>query len=760
MIRMLKWSAKHKYAWELVTQAEKDEKEGREKVAEEKYQEAEEIERKLVLECREVYGENSRRCVAFLSDLGSIRSRQGHHEEAFEILIKALTIKKNQYGNYHPEVGTGYWELGIACKRKKDYEDAERYLLNALEVDERINGSMHSTVGDECHELGLVCSKLCRYTSALEWFRRAEKIRRKVAGTSSHDYLQSWVNIAYALFELGRYEECKSELENLLEPTRNTLGETSPLYGMRLSLYARTLAMIGKSNESLEVAEKAVELLSSIKNIPEISLMEGRDHLIKTKKWNKKLTIIGPCVRLETEGDYNGAEECFLAALDKLAPGDIDIESMILTRLVQIQRQLKCHDKAKHYAEQELALDLKKYKLEDSIENLNDIAASYLDLGLVLMEQGKIFEADDNFTKSREVDESILSREPGMSHVYHRIISRACGMVVLGHLHESLKTAVEALEHLDPVRIGHERYAYDCADIAQMFQNIGEHLKAKELTERAIEIFIESGKREHPKMEIFFSNLGIILNEMFLKEQAIKKMYEASRISFFSESALLNLSLALEFGNETGLEEKEFKHDFFLSYNEENEANALELHNVLEKLGLDVWTFKEKEDWQRERPRKQIIKETREKLSQCRCLLLIVTGTSLTSNYVLDEIRTALKKDMKIMSWYPKGMRLIPGEASTWATSEPEIIENVGRDLLNNNVSNLFGFRNKDNDISEVANAFLFRLLALYPNHPLNRRYQLDDLRNRVRHMTQHSRPIFIDNKGEIMFKDIQKIEL
>jgi tetratricopeptide (TPR) repeat protein len=756
---MLKWIAKHKYAWELVTQAEKDEKEGREKVAVEKYREAEEIEGKLLSECKEVYGENSMQCVPFLSDLGSIRSRQGHHEEAFETLLKALSIKKNLYGNFHSEVGTGYWELGIACVRKKCYEDAERYLLNALEVDEKINGSMHSTVGDECHELGLVCSKLCRYTSALEWFRKAEKIRRKVAGTSSYDYQQTWINIAYALFELGRYEECIRELENLLELTRKTLGEKNPYYGIRLSLNARALAMIGKSNESLEAAEKAVELLSSIKNIPEVSLKEGSNYLIKTKKWNKKLTIIGPCARLEEKGDYYGAEKCYLATLDKLAPGDIDIESMILTRLVQIQRQLKCHDKAKHFAERELALDLKKYKLEDSIENLNDIAASYLDLGLVLMEQGKIIEAEDNFKKSREFDESILSREPGMTHVYHRIISRAGGMVVLGHLHESLEAAVEVLEHLDPVRTGHERYASDCADIAQKFQNVGEHLKAKELTERAIEIFIESGKSEHPKMAIFLSNLGIILNEMFLKEQAVKKMYEASQISFFPESALHNLFLALVFGNEIGLEEKEFKHDFFLSYNEENEANALELHNVLENLGLDVWTFKEKEDWQRERPREQIIKETREKLSQCRCLLLIVTGTSLTSNYVLDEIRTALKKEMKIMSWYPKGMRLVPSEASTWATSEPEIIENVGRDLLNNNVSNLFGFRNKDNDISEVANAFLFRLLALYSNHPLNRRYQLDDLRNRVRHMTQRSRPIFIDDKGEIMFKDIQKIE-
>lgn len=758
--RILEWKAKHEHAWGLVTEAEKDEKEGREKAAQAKYREAEEIERKLVSECTKVFGENSKQCVPFLSDLGSICSRQGNHEEAFEILKKALRFKKILYGDFHPEVGTAYWELGIACTRKNSYEDAEKYILNALEVDEKIYGPVHESVGEECHELGLVNSKLCRFTSALKWFRRAEKIRLQVLGTSSHDYQQSWVSIAYALYDLGRYEECISELEDLLELTRNTLGETNPLYGMRLSLYARALAMIGKADESLELAEKSVELLSSIKNIPQISVKEGRDYLIKTKKWNKKFTVIGPCVRLEEAGDSDGAEKCFLAALDKLTPEDVDIESSILSRLVQIQRRLKCHDKAKGYAKRELDLDEKKYEIEDSIENLNDLAASNLDLGLVLMEQGQIIKAEDYFEESKKHDESILLREPGMTHVFPRIISRAGGMAVLGHLHKAYDAAEEALKHLNPIRIGHDRYAADCADIAQTFQNIGEHLKAKELTERAIEIFIESGKSQHPQMERFLSNLGIILNEMFLNEESVKKMYEASQISFSPESKLHNLFLASKFGNETGLEEKGFKHDFFLSYNEENKAEASELHNILENLGLDVWTFKEKEDWQKKRPDEQIIEEGREKIAQCRCLLLIVTGTSLTSNYVLDEIRTALKQEMKIMCWYPEGMRVIPIEASTSSTRDSKIIEDIGRSLLDDNVSNLFGYRKKDNNINEVANAFLFRILATYPNHPLNNHYQLDDLRNKVRHMTRRSRPIFINSKGEIEFKDIQKIEL
>ncbi|MDQ1351476.1 MAG: hypothetical protein QG657_1778 [Acidobacteriota bacterium] len=748
----------HEQAWQLVTQAEKDQKEGRQSAAEKKFREAEQIERALLTECKKSYGENSRPYAAFLSDLGSILSRQGKHEEALTLLKKALEIKITIFGHFHSEVGTAYWEIGFAFKRQNRFHDAENYLQKAIEVDESINGTNHSIVGDESQELGVVSRKIGKLSTALNWFRKAKEIRSKVFNEASREYQESWFCIAATLFDLGRYEECKQEMEKLLELTRHTIGENDALYGLRLLLYARTLAMMGKP-EYLEISKKMIHHLSAIEHIPQILLMKARDVALNSLPLIKKLSVMAPGERLFQEGKYQKSEEFFKEVLDKLPPEDTNIASAILSKLVEIHRRLKRLDNAAIYAKRALDIDKEKLSLDKTLININDLAASYLDVGLVLEEQGKIIESDKYFLKSEILDRTILQREPGMLHVSWRTLTRAGHMVAFGFYQKALESGLKALAPLNPELIGYERYASAHSDLAQIFQNVGEHVNAKELTEKAINILAESVGKQNPLMATFLSNLGIILYEMSQPVEASEMIQKANLIETIPKNSFLQSILVWKFRNEIGLKESNFAHDFFISYNTENEDIAEKIHNTLEKIGLDVWTFKELEDWQRVRPANDIIAEEHQQLARSRILLLIVTGTSLTSKYVLDEIQTALNNNMEIMCWYPGGIRLIPREVSTRTTSDPNTLENVARSLLQYRVSNLYGYRAGENDLSEEANSLLFRLLSIYPKHPLNERYNIDTLRNEVRHMTKHMRPIFVSTDGKVLFPELQKIE-
>src|SRR5205823_5810302 len=106
------------------------------------------------------------------------------------------------------------------------------------------------------------------------------------------------------------------------------------------------------------------------------------------------------------------------------------------------------------------------------------------------------------------------------------------------------------------------------------------------------------------------------------------------------------------------------KHDMFLSYNTRDEDRVRELHDALERLGLDVFTFREDPSHTRPMLVTGIILMLRRHLPECRSLLVVVSATSLTSNAVQLEVDEALDRDIPVLAWYPEGSRLTPERAA------------------------------------------------------------------------------------------------
>lgn len=412
MLQQLRWRLESERAWRLVTLAERDQKEGGNTEAHAKLERAEGVYRDLVHACVRKEGENSALCAGFLSDFGSVRSRQGNHQEARAILERALAIKRRVHRPNHAEIGTAWWELGIASERWGRPADAEAYLRKALEVDERGRNDRRSIVGDECHELGLVCLQQHKYSEALDWFCRARGIRLGVLGEHSHDYQQSWICAAWILFNLGRYHECEQEMGELLAVTRRTFGESSVHYGMRLMLYARTLAVLERP-ESVETARRAMELLEEVGPIPDIATSQARDAVIQIEDLVQKVQVMSPCESLVASGRYQEAARCYQNCLaEDPGPADEAIQSAILSRLVDIHLRLDNLDDAYRCAQRALAIDGRRCVNEPGILRDNDLAASLMDMGMVLAQRGDVLGADSFYEQSDALDRRTLAAEP------------------------------------------------------------------------------------------------------------------------------------------------------------------------------------------------------------------------------------------------------------------------------------------------------------------------------------------------------------
>jgi len=750
--------AQYEHAWHLVTQSELDEKTGDHKAAQAKLQEAEHTLRVLLTEHERERGKDTPQYAAFLSDYGSVRSRQCAHGEALEILQAALDLKIALYGPVHAEVGTGYWELGLACERWNQAGRARDYFLEAVRVDSQVFGSDHKTVGDECHELGLVSLKLNKLSEALRWFMNAVEIRRKALGTASYDYQQSHHGVAKTLFDLGRYQECAQQLDELLEITRTSLGEQQPLFGFRLLLYGLTLVRLEQPEGAVTV-KRAIELVEAVDTIPELSLMEARDTVLSARAQIRYFSLISPAERLIREGEYQQAEVQLKATLEILQPEEKAMTSQVLSRLVEVQRLLKKRDDALESAQQALELDRERFADDLSLACRNDLAGGLIDLGLVLSDRGRIIEADRLYLESEQLDEEILAAEPGAMFVYWRQLSRAGHRASLGKVREALEAGRSAFAQLDASVVGSERYAVALSDLAQLYQNVGEHHEAERLTRKALKVIYDLSGVDHPLAGRFSSNLAIILYEMFLHTEAAEHMEAASRaagkVAADRERRRVGV---LQLLASRRRDEDSFSHDLFLSYNTENEQEAAGVHAALEETGLDVWTFKELAGWERQRPNEVIVAEEQAQLVKSRAMLLIVTGTSLTSRWVLGELETAFAHDIEVMCWYPDGMQIRPREASTWATAEPRVLADVAGSLHDARVANLFGVRSKGHGLQDVAKSILFRVLSIYPGHPLHDKYQVKELRSAVRHMTQYDKPIFIGEDGTLLFPELQQL--
>jgi tetratricopeptide (TPR) repeat protein len=381
-------------------------------------------------------------------------------------------------------------------------------------------------------------------------------------------------------------------------------------------------------------------------------------------------------LRMVTPDDYEIEYAMALAAAQKrfsstsADPRADALDSGLRAEIVDVLRHLGRFAEARHHAE--IALYLDRF-----LGNHNDISASLHDLGLINLALGQEEKALEYFQESDAIDSELRSSGQVGGALDFRKLIRGGVLADYGFMQEALMEIEGALPRIEnnfpePLKV------VDALNSAsQALQNLGEHARAIDFLRRAIRLQ-QSISSSHPQLGRLYANLAIIFHERrdFKScEDWLGRLREmpptlAERSSGYSLADLLGEErrrqeswIAAGAREDGGGRTK--SHDVFVSYNTKDEAVVAQLHDALERFGLSAWTFKEFEDWQSLKPVSEIVRAVESEIERSRLVLIVATGTSITSEYVFAEIRHALAKDIPVAVWYPSGVRLVPQDAAT-----------------------------------------------------------------------------------------------
>jgi CHAT domain-containing protein len=170
---------------------------------------------------------NSANAARTLSFLGLVYSASGKYNQALEHQLRALSLRKNLFGEIHEDVAASYNDLGFAYS----LVNADQALINyeqALAIYQKIYASDNPRIAQANINIGFIYSQLELFGDAILNFESALKIWNNI-------YTDAHPNKALVLAYLGRtynqMRDTKSALayyEQALENYKGSYGDKHP----------------------------------------------------------------------------------------------------------------------------------------------------------------------------------------------------------------------------------------------------------------------------------------------------------------------------------------------------------------------------------------------------------------------------------------------------------------------------------------------------------------------------------------------------
>lgn len=280
---------------------------------------------------------------------------------AIQYYQKALSIRRELYGEQHPRIGDIYNNLGVVYWRKEDYKQALNYYKKDLKIQEITGTTIPSTYDN----IAKVYRGLKKYSLALDYYRKALKHQPK------EDKHYSLNNIGWLYLTQGQYDKAQKYLEKALANekkyldkedyicavTLNNLGYNAHLqknYKKALTYYkkaaaiphaharttlenleyrAGTLKSMGRQAEALALLQTADKRIAAVRR----NMHLLADKLFFSEKASKiNQLAISLCVELE---NYKLA--FYFSERNKANVLESSLQTKPVARIKAIQKKLK-----------------------------------------------------------------------------------------------------------------------------------------------------------------------------------------------------------------------------------------------------------------------------------------------------------------------------------------------------------------------------------------------------------------------------------
>jgi tetratricopeptide (TPR) repeat protein len=201
--------------------------------------------------------------------LGNTYIALGLYDKAEPHLAESLELRRELFGEEHPETIGAMNGMGTVLRRQSRYEESEAFYRKALEISQSVHGERAECTLVSLHNLGLVLFDQGKVDEAEPLQRKVFELRREVNGEEDPDTLMSMHNLASTLWKQGRLDEAEELQRKVLEIRIRVLGVEHPSTMGTMN----NLAIVYKNQGRLDEAEKLIRRVLKVEK-----RILGEDH--------------------------------------------------------------------------------------------------------------------------------------------------------------------------------------------------------------------------------------------------------------------------------------------------------------------------------------------------------------------------------------------------------------------------------------------------------------------------------------------------
>ena len=159
---------------------------------------------------------------------GRVLAAKGDYQEALAQIQKALTIRKNLYGDIHEDIAASYNNLALVYHDLGRLREAENMYRHALDLDIQIYGENHLWTSITMSNLVLLWFDQGKYQEAETLAESVITIQKARADPYDKHYAVSLQQFGMVLHALGRFQEAETIIQEALDVGEKMFGEKHP----------------------------------------------------------------------------------------------------------------------------------------------------------------------------------------------------------------------------------------------------------------------------------------------------------------------------------------------------------------------------------------------------------------------------------------------------------------------------------------------------------------------------------------------------
>ncbi len=194
--------------------------------------------------------------------LDDVIYQQNHYQESELLDQRKIAIDLKALGPNHPSVGNDLNALALLYVSEHRYKDAEPLLMKALKIYENAYGNDNVLVVKAQATLASVEYYLGNIEQAAQMYRTA--LSNGVSTLSAKDLQTARIlnELAFLYFQQGKLQESATFYEWALASTQGAVGEQDPLFAACMKDYAQLLRALGRPAEATALDMRADGILA------------------------------------------------------------------------------------------------------------------------------------------------------------------------------------------------------------------------------------------------------------------------------------------------------------------------------------------------------------------------------------------------------------------------------------------------------------------------------------------------------------------